>query len=60
MALIARAVISLLDCTLAGPHSGTAPHPIEKKEELYKRASSAVDVHIDTFEEYLTYCGERQ
>ncbi len=44
-----------MDCTLAGPHSGISPHPIEKKEELYKRSELCGKCHIDTFEEYLTY-----
>ena len=46
------------DCTLAGPHSGTAPHPIEKKEELYKKSEFCGKCHIDTFEEYLTYAAK--
>jgi len=44
-----------MDCTLAGPHSGISPHPIEKKEELYKRSELCGKCHVDTFEEYLTY-----
>ena len=47
-----------VDCTLAGPHSGTAPHPTEKKEELYKKSEFCGRCHIDTFEEYLTYGAE--
>lgn len=44
-----------VDCTLAGPHSGISPHPIENKEELYKSSELCGICHIDTFEEYLTY-----
>ncbi len=43
------------DCTLAGPHSGISPHPIEKKEWLYKGSELCGKCHIDTFEEYLKY-----
>ncbi len=44
-----------VDCTLAGPHTGISPHPIEKKEELYKRSELCGKCHVDTFEEYLKY-----
>lgn len=44
-----------VDCTLAGPHSGISPHPIEKKEELFKSSELCGKCHVDTFEEYLTY-----
>lgn len=44
-----------VDCTLAGPHAGISPHPIEKKEELFKSSELCGKCHVDTFEEYLTY-----
>lgn len=44
-----------VDCTLAGPHSGISPHPIEKKEKLFKSSELCGKCHVDTFEEYLTY-----
>ncbi len=44
-----------VDCKLAGPHSGISPHPIEKKELLYKKSELCGKCHIDTFEEYLKY-----
>jgi hypothetical protein len=44
-----------VDCTLAGPHAGISPHPIEKKEELYKGSELCGKCHVDTFEEYLMY-----
>lgn len=46
-----------VDCTLAGPHSGISPHPIEKKEELFKSSELCGKCHVDTFEEYLTFVG---
>ncbi len=47
-----------VDCTLAGPHAGISPHPIEKKEELYKRSELCGKCHVDTFEEYLKYIAD--
>jgi hypothetical protein len=44
-----------VDCTLAGPHAGISPHPIEKKEGLYKESELCGKCHVDTFEEYLKY-----
>ncbi len=46
-----------VDCTLAGPHAGISPHPIEKKEELYKGSELCGKCHVDTYEEYLTFVG---
>jgi hypothetical protein len=46
------------DCTLAGPHDGISPHPIEKKEELYLKSDICGTCHVDTFEEYLHYIEE--
>jgi hypothetical protein len=46
-----------VDCTLAGPHAGISPHPIEKKEELFKSSELCGKCHVDTFEEYLTLVG---
>ena len=46
-----------VDCTLAGPHAGISPHPIEKKEELFKSSELCGKCHVDTFEEYLTLMG---
>ena len=43
------------DCTLSGPHSGMGPHPMEKKEEFYRRSALCGKCHIDTFKEYLTF-----
>jgi len=43
------------DCTLAGPHSGMGPHPIEKKEGLYRKSEFCGKCHIDTFKEYMLY-----
>ena len=43
------------DCTLAGPHEGISPHPIEKKEELYLKSDLCGTCHVDTFKEYLNY-----
>ena len=45
------------DCTLAGPHAGISPHPIEKKEGLFKSSELCGKCHVDTFEEYLMYVG---
>ncbi len=47
-----------VDCTLAGPHAGVAPHPTEKVEALYKRSELCGVCHKDTFEEYLAYTGK--
>ncbi len=47
-----------LDCTLAGPHDGISPHPIEKKEELYLKSELCGKCHVDTFEEYSKYIEE--
>ncbi|MBC8551358.1 MAG: hypothetical protein H8D23_17060 [Candidatus Brocadiales bacterium] len=47
-----------IDCTLAGPHEGVAPHPTEKIDGFYKRSELCGKCHRDTFEEYLTYIGE--
>ena len=47
-----------VDCTLAGPHSGISPHPIEKKEELFKSGELCGKCHVDTFEEYLMYVAD--
>ncbi len=47
-----------MDCTLAGPHDGISPHPIEKKEELYLKSELCGKCHVDTFEEYLNYIEE--
>ena len=44
-----------MDCTLSGPHSGMGPHPMEKKEEFYRRSSLCGTCHIDTFKEYLMF-----
>ncbi|MBS1257456.1 MAG: hypothetical protein MAG551_00500 [Candidatus Scalindua arabica] len=44
-----------MDCTLAGPHAGISPHPIEKNVELFKRSELCGKCHVDTFEEYLMY-----
>ncbi len=46
-----------VDCTLAGPHSGISPHPIEEREEFYKGSELCGICHIDTLKEYLTYAG---
>ena len=47
-----------MDCTLAGPHAGVAPHPTEKIEKFYKRSELCGVCHKDTLKEYLTYIGE--
>lgn len=47
-----------VDCTLAGPHAGISPHPIEKKEELFKSSELCGKCHVDTFEEYLMYVAD--
>jgi hypothetical protein len=47
-----------VDCTLAGPHAGVAPHPTEKVEALYKRSELCGVCHEDTLEEYLAYTGK--
>ncbi len=47
-----------MDCTLAGPHEGISPHPIEKKEDLYMKSELCGICHVDTFEEYVNYVEE--
>ncbi|MBO1223175.1 MAG: hypothetical protein JYX80_01985 [Candidatus Scalindua sediminis] len=42
-----------VDCMLAGPHSGMGPHPMEKKEEFYRRSYLCGRCHVETFKEYL-------
>ncbi|MFQ5714100.1 MAG: multiheme c-type cytochrome [Candidatus Scalinduaceae bacterium] len=42
-----------VDCTLAGPHSGMGPHPMEKKEDFYRRSNLCGRCHVETFKEYL-------
>jgi len=49
-----------IDCTLAGPHVGISPHPIQKKEELYLVSELCGKCHIDTFKEYLKHVGNGQ
>lgn len=49
-----------MDCTIAGPHSGIGPHPIEKKEELYRRSDFCGRCHIQTFKEYSMYAENDQ
>ena len=46
------------DCTLAGPHSGISPHPIQNEEKLYRSSSLCGKCHIDTFKEYLKYASK--
>lgn len=41
-----------IDCKLAGPHSGIAPHPIEQKAELYLKSGLCGICHVDTYKEY--------
>jgi hypothetical protein len=42
-----------MDCVLAGPHSGMGPHPMEKKEEFYRKSDLCGRCHVETFKEYL-------
>jgi hypothetical protein len=42
-----------MDCVLAGPHSGIGPHPMEKKEEFYRKSDLCGRCHVETFKEYL-------
>ncbi len=43
------------DCVLAGPHSGMGPHPMEMKEEFYRRSDLCGKCHVETFKEYLMH-----
>ncbi len=47
-----------LDCTLAGPHAGVAPHPTEKIDKFYKMSELCGVCHKDTFEEYMKHIGD--
>ena len=49
-----------VDCTLAGPHSGISPHPIEKKEELFKSSELCGKCHVDYIRRVFNVSGKWQ